>query len=548
VVIFNRTHRVPSSNLPIRVMLSAACLSAGVTLCGCGFRTAEQEAQAKANEAARLTASAGQPRATEQLVEEVSGTSIENLKDLEKRIEAESKSGASGWSKYITQGSADKDLMAASAMLASINKSDLDPSVASAIEAQSGYTLLELSIARLKTARMEMAQLIDQALILEDLAQQAVDLGASADALSKVQKPDVANNVDKAKQTLADANATLEKAKQAEAALKKDLDDKTTAARKIYADTEAAFLAADNLKGQQAIDAANKAIEARKEAEKITAEAANMEPQLFQASAAVQAAEAAQKSAEIQLTNATNAVAAAADWAKQHEARIANLREQAKTIVSSDHDGVAARYKALAELEAKVNEHIEAALKAAKDAEGSFRNAATQLTTANGKLSAYVSDAQLDAKDPLNVISKDKRPAVIMLWTLAAAADQTGRVNCAGMSLGNLMNTVTEQVARAHKSAGLSPDTSIKIAANPDSYKKDAADAFSRAQTLAGQGNTTAIGDADRIKWIGLALDAIAQQGAAIASGGSLDAAKAAAARAAAANPDLKGTLERAGI
>jgi predicted nucleic acid-binding Zn-ribbon protein len=502
----------------------------GLFGCDKAIETA-RKAKHDSNVSARLAASAGEPRATDALFDLVSGQA--DAKGLDTKVKED-------WNKYIEQRSAEEDLAAADKRVRDALSADLSAPVKSTLEAQSGQIALQLSTTQLVSLQSRLSDLVQQSLNLQKLAQVAINLGAEADAIAKLTTPPGSAEVDKAKAEL-DQNKSKAAAAQAEVdRIEKDIADKQAQARQIYTQTDAAFAAADRLKGKEAIDAGNKAMEDRKQADNLVAEAGKLDPQLSKAKSDLATAQIMQKDAESKLTNATRALESGTAWAKSNADRITSLREQAKKIIN-DPNGVAERYKKLNDLAATFDQDVQKAGNAASQAQTSFGQAITDLNRANNEIRTKATELALERSDPLMKISGDVRPQALLIWSQAAAAEHLGRINTVGFIGANVLSTISSQVATAYKAGGLTADA--KPALLPETYRKAANDAFDQATKIAKSGTdlTSPNGqDIDHLKWIGYGLQAIAQQGISIVSENpkpARDAAAAAAALAIKGNP-----------
>src|SRR4051794_29651492 len=114
---------------PIPQILAAACVAAGFLLSGCGDTPSAGEAQREAQRAAHRAASAGQPRATDDLVSLVSNTSDD--RKVQADITANSK-------KYLTQNAAEKDLFDAVAEIKKATGGDITDAAKSSYSYQLG--------------------------------------------------------------------------------------------------------------------------------------------------------------------------------------------------------------------------------------------------------------------------------------------------------------------------------------------------------------------------------------------------------------------------
>lgn len=481
--------------------LAAACLCAAFALAGCGsdFQTAQadQSANQKIQEAARIAASAGEPRAKAQLVEDADGG---DLASLQSKI-------AANRGQYIVQKSIEDDLNAALKMLPSASDPDLSSATKSSVEAESGEIQLRLSQQKLTRIQADLDDLAAQGMRLGTLAQAAAALNNQAKSISDASPAGVpAEDVTQAQKALVEARAAAANDDQKVRSIQEKMVTARSQAQQIYAQTDAAFLAADKLKGQAAIDAGNKAMEDRKQAEDLMVQAGNLEADLAvaQAQLAISTLDATQ--AEQKLSTAQAASDDSAAFAKGNAGRAAALKKAADGLVNGD-DGVAARFKTFSALAAKIDGEIKSAAADADHAASGFGSAASDFTAFRKSFQDRIEKANLDSADPVVKFSKDERFSTLLKWSQANAQIQSGQVNLAGYQAAKIASLAATQAAAAGVSDAASPISG-------KDYQSAAAARFATAaQTASSIDSGRANPDVDKIKWIGYSLEALAYHG-----------------------------------
>ncbi len=537
----NRMHNTWVSGASSRRVLAAACIAAGLGLAGCDSSTSQ--AQRDATEAARRAASAGQPRATDKLYQLVQDTAPEDMNKLQGEVAAKVKASPDGWKEYLEQQSVEQDLAKANELIQSALTVE-NPAFKSIYGAQQGDNNLLLASGKSVALQEKLAQLVQQALVLQDIAQTAVRLGSQADALATPPQAAVVD-VNKAR-SQADASKAAVTAAQSEVdRIQKDISAKLDQAKQIYAQTDADFKAADALAGKAAIDAGNKAMDTRKQADTLAAQAAAEDADLAKAKSDLQIATVRQQASDVELASATSAADAAAQWTKQNADRVASFREQAKKIVQ---DAVADRYKTFVTLANSLDADIKSAAKAATDARSSYAVASTAEASSRSALSTFASTAVLPSGDPIKLAASDMRTSAILNWSQASASEQAGRINAAGYVAAGIANAISSLVADAYKRAAAG-DAPAKPTLDVDAYKNAAVTAFTAAASSAKTGTNLSSPDMEKIKWIGFGLQAIAQQGLSLVADKAMAdtaraAAKEAGAEAASRNPDMRPQME----
>ena len=531
----------------IQKILAIACASLGLALAGCDskFETTKA-AQRDANEAARRAGSAGEARATDDLYSKVVSGAIEDTAAAKEKVKADSAQGR--WKQYIVQQPADKDLQDALAKVSNALKSDLGKDVKASIEAEAGGVQLRLAQSQFSELQRDIGELMQQTSEVQQMANEAFLLGQEADGLANEGAQPKADDVNAAKSELQKAQGAVASAQANIKKLQDDIAARQAQAKQIYTQTDAAFDAADKLKGKAAIDAGNKAMKDRSDADDAVAKAAALQPELDQAQADLALAQVKQKEAEEKLDVATKSFELASARAKNVQDRITKLRDGAKAIVK-DEGGVEAKYKKLLELAAGLDAKITAAGKTADLANASFTSAATDAGASQSELSTLVGERQLDSADPLLKLSKDNRLKALLTWSKAAALEQSGRAYVAGYAAAKAAGMTADAVAQAYKAAGIS-DAVAKPALVAKNYGDEATKKFKDAAAAAAAGNGMTGTDLDRLKWLGYGLEAVAQQGLSLATDNAGDktaaisAARAAQSNAIKRNPEMATQLD----
>ncbi len=453
-------------------------------------------------------------------------------------------------STYLTKAGTEKDLASAADKLKAAIVGDLRPGEKSTIEAQLGSTQLQVSIAQYLSLQKEIGDLTEQAIALQDAAQAAIDVGSDATTLEKgaasatagvAQLKDAA---DKAAAEVTARQAALTQAQGKIKAIQDQISAKDVQARKIYANTDAAFQASDALKGAAAIAGGKKAMDDRRAADQLMADIGNLAPDLLQAQGDVALAQVSLNDAQNLAKGAVQAHDSAMAAEEKTVQRAKDLRAAATKMVN-DPNGVKQKVAAFTDAYSKLDKKIKEATTAADQAAASFGSASTDFRSAVDDAKKVVDDRQLDASDPLSKFAHDSRMTAILLWSQSAAAQQGGRVQLAGADAADMVAATLTLAGMAYAAAQATD--APKPPAN--SYLGDAGTHFTRAADTAANGNrlpAPAQSDLDRIKWIGYGLEASAQLGVYRATGNNaaaLTAAKTAQANAVRGNPALESQM-----
>ena len=292
------------------------------------------------------------------------------------------------------------------------------------------------------------------------------------------------------------------------------------------------------MRGNAAIAAEKKAMDDRKAAEQLTADAAKLGPVLEQAQTNLITAQTdlsgKQQAAKLSQASFDRATAAA----KQAQGLAQSCRDAA-TKLANDGGGMNDLLKAVGtkagEVDALMKGNV-SAVTAADQASSSYNAAVNDYRKYLADLTTAIDSKSLEANPPyaLKNLTKDERIATLLFWSQSAALQQGARANLAAASALEFAGAAVKMAADA-KVAG---DVKIPDAA---AYRKEADSRFQRAVTPAAYGPGAPGGDVDKIKWIGKSLEATAQYGRYLATGNaeSLKAALAARDEAAKRSPNF---------
>jgi hypothetical protein len=500
--------------------LIAAAVAGSVMLGGCnrsGAGDASKDAATASNQAARLTASAGELRLKPEVADQLKGkddAEVQQTQDsITSAIKGDKENRQGAWKRYLDQKSVAADLDNAADILKKAEGSSdfTDSALKSSVDAQLGAAQLSAARLHLDDAQSKLLQLAQLATDLDSAALYVNLLGAQAGAQESLAKGDQPADLSKLQSTLDDAKAGVDKAQKVVDDLQGQIKEKQDGASKIYSDTEAAFAASENMKGTAAIDAAKKAAEDRKQADSLSEEAANLQPTLAEAQANLTMAKIHQADAESQLTSATSGNRQGDQRVKDATDQAKVLHDQAKQLLGGDA-GLEAKYKAFADLA----ESIKADISKAGAASNGAVNAYAAASTSYGKYLSELADRGLPDGDPLvsgNTKKNQQHLKAILQLGQSAAKSEVGRTNLIAYTVGLLKATSANAMTQAYAAAGSPKDTGV-VSADADAMaaKNDAMSAFESAASLAEAVAGTA-GDGSPEKWLGYTLQAIADHG-----------------------------------
>jgi hypothetical protein len=494
-----------------RRALAAACAAAGLLLGACDTSNNTTTAQKTGREAAGRMMSAGEPRATDKLMTEAA---TGDLTALARQLTDRAKSGG-GIGDYVQVNTSAKDLETAIQQLQSALALNPDIGTKVGLTMQLGAAQLQLADARAAGVESDVRTLSQLAEGLQSQIQEVTALNSQAEVLEKAIQPPNRAVMDKAKAAVAEKQKALEDLQAKVRDLQAQIASRDAQARTIYAATDAAFTAADALKGKASIDAANKAMNDRKQAEDLVAESGMLAPVLAQAQADQALAQVALNDAQQAAALATAAYDHATEDAAATAKRVDELRKAAAAVVDSegkDENGLTKRLGKYMELAGKLDPEIRQALTAADAAAGSFNTASAGFASYISDLSKKVGATGAKSDDPLQAIVKDPRMPVLITWSKSAAEQRAGRLCLAGAQTFNQVAAVIAAAGQANVKAKSEISPEVR-----SYYAGEATKKFQSAMASAESGNQRKGGDLDKIRWIGLSLELTARQGASLA-------------------------------
>ncbi len=496
----------------------AASMACSLSLAGCNRSaggTAAEDASTAANRAARVTASAGEPRLKPEFAAELKGKDPAEIEQTKQTVTTAIKNDKLNeqkvWMKYLEQKSIAADLDTAADILKKSSDSSefSDPALKSSVQGQLGATQLASARLHLSAAQEKLLKLTELVTELQSTALYVNLLGAEAGAHESLAKGDQPADLSKLQSTLDQRKSAADEAQKGADDVQNQIKQKQQDAAKIYSDTDAAFAASEGMKGTASIDAAKKAMEDRKQADQLSEEAANLQPTLDEALAKLQMAKIQQADAQSQITSATSGNQQSDMRVKNANQQASTLHDQAKQLLGGDR-GLDAKYKAFTDLADSIKADISTALSASNASAAAYA-AASQ---SQGKFTSSIAELNLDPSDPL-MKAKQNQAHLKNILTLGqvAAKDEVGRTNLIAYIVGQLRATAAQAMTQAYAAAGTPKDTGADAAAAAAATAKDdALSNFDSAATTADSIAATAA-DGSPEKWLAYTLKAVALHG-----------------------------------
>ncbi len=525
------------SSRHVRSLLLAAVVATLPVFSACersNSEKANENAAQAAHEAARLTLSAGELRATADLMKRdfsAPGSYEAAKAEVEKKIGGDVGNANGAWKEFLEQRTVAADLkIALDGLGAALKSTDFDdPAFLQLVQAQIGATSAAAAANQLNSLSTHLLNLTERAATIESLAQRVNTFGIYADTSAK--KPGMAALTDElnAKKTKLDA-ATADAAAKSSGvtSLEADIAAKQAKANEIYEKSDADIAHAENLKGTAAIAASKIAGEARKEADLLTEQVVNLLPQLAAAKNDLQISQTQLQEIKFQVEGLIKAADDAAVNTKATDAYTTAQRTEARKLVDGS-TGLAAQVKTLSELVTTIETEVAVAGKSAENSEKGYRDALAKLQAYQSQVVAKFADSKTGADaDPLLKLAQDKAPVQLMQLQQAEARQQMGRVHVAAWAASSLQKTALDAAAVAHKNAGLSLSVPSDLADTAKAESLAAIKEFDAALDLV-KTATAGAKDTSSVKWLGETLRAVSYHGKYVVSGDSADKASASA-------------------
>lgn len=496
----------------VAAALTAACVAAG--LGGCGDTSlGGKSALKQADEAGRIARSAGDLRPKESFLDQMRNKTPDEQKAAADQAAVDAAKGPNAWQTYFDRKSPLEDLKAAVAELNSAASADLPASIKAAISEQLGTVSGQQASEQMLAVQNKVLKLSRMAVALQAQASYVMALAGQADVQelrSKVQAADTAA----AQAEVATAKANTDKAQATVDDLTKQIADRRARAGEIDSQTEAAYQAGEQQTGNAAVEAGRKAMEARKEGDKLTEEATKLGLQLTEAQSALTLAKIQQTEAETKLKVLQSGIASEQTQAQGATGLATTLRDRARKLVEAEA-GLQQQQKEFESLAAEIEKDLKDVLTTTKASDTAFANAITAWTDAQGKLGAI--PGQDDTA--LGTLAHDTRTKSLLQLEQAASKTQTGQANLMAAEVAAMRTAATTALSMASDALAGKPRTTPP-ATGPGNAATDFAAAaskeFKAADTLAEQAKN-ASKSVPPVQWLGLSIQSAARWGQGLA-------------------------------
>jgi hypothetical protein len=539
----------------VRTALLAGCVvTAGLLLPACGespTAVGDKGAQAKSATAAELTADAGQPRASKQLVDDLNQASGATITTTASDLRTQIKSGSpDAVKRFIETRPKTEDLKAAQQQLAdALGKGGQAPSslFKSALEAQLGDVLSAQAQLQLDAATDHLTKLSRQAADIESLARRVQTVGTlsgQATARSQAQPEHLSERLDEAQKTAESIQNRVAELEQKVSDLEAREKDLHTQATQIYSQAQAALNAADQATDLASIDAYKKAVAQRGKADALTAEAQTLHPELVAKAQDLALAKTQLQVARQSIDELDAMIKNAASRGKSDSEQAQKLSEQAQALIQNPEGGLKAQIAQFKNLAQDLHATAEAAQKAAESAQKNYSTAARELASYN----ASIHPEKYSPGNPLLTIINDRTGESLLKLMEANALYQAGQARLLAALGYELQTQADKSAAAAYEVAGLpSPAASANDAGA--TAKQEAQASFEAAlKKLADAGKTAPRDTAG--KWLVPALAAATNRNLYVLTGDDnyLKAAASSIEEAQAANKNLNLTALASGL
>ncbi len=505
-----------ASRMRVGALVAAVAVAGLLGACE-DSRLGTKSALKQAEDAGRLARSAGELRPKANLLDDLGGKTLAESKAYAESTAKSLGTDPAAGQKYFDQKTRAEDLKDAVAQLnsAAAAAKDLPPMIRASIYGQQGTVTGQYAAELLREAQDKVLELSRKAVALQDQASYVMALAGQANvqgARSKVQEASTAA----AQADVASAKEATQKAQGVVDDLTKQINDRKSRASDIYAQAEQGFQAADQMKGNAAVEAGRKVMESRKEGDKLSAEAATLGLQLTEAQAGLVMAQIKEKEADSKLSILQSGIVATQKQATGATKLATTLHDLATDLVEAK-TGLAEQQKSFNDLWGQIDKEL---------TEAAGQTAAAD--TAGGAAVAAVGDAQsklagmtLDPNGALSDASHDARAKSLAQLQQAAAKTQTGEVKLLQAEAAMLKTSADTAISMAQDAVAGKPRTTppgSAPSALADTYKSDASKHFKAASALAATA-TNAAKASPPVQWLGLTLQAAATYGQGIADG-----------------------------
>jgi len=531
VVHVNRNHPQVSGRV-VQGMLAAVALATVLGVGGCGDSQTAQSNKAvteASNKAARQTASAGDFRPTEGLTRRVNGGEdpAKIADDIKSKVTGDRApiEAQTAYKTFITQKPISDDLKEVANYLNTVRGADgsADAQFKGLILAQSGQVANEQAQLHLTSMENSLRDLSNLAVDIQTQAGTIATLGSQAslaDQRSKLGPKDMPKTIEDAKTALEQAKKDAGDKTQAAAAVKADIDQKKAEAQRLYDQSAKDLQAADQAKGMGSIDAYNKAIAVRGQADQLAADATSLQPKLLAATddarmaqAMVTDGEEAVRALSVAGDTFGNRSKGATEESKQYAAAAAKR-------VTDPESGLSKKLNDFKILAAKIDEEVDLAVKDATNAGKSFENARSELVNFRDEISKKRDTFK--ANDSLLKVGQDRKPEAMMYLCKASAEYRVGQAHLISMTAASLQDFVAQSVGPAFKAAAISTDAPAgagdRLAKARDAAKTSFEAARKSLDNVVGDRPMFAFAEYEAPRWLGFTLKAVVCQGLAIAS------------------------------
>jgi len=522
------------SSIQIRHILTMATLGASLSVfAACNRSDADESAQkaSKAsNEAARITETAGDFRPAPSYINKVKVTTPEDLNKALTEIQVAFEAGKAVdpadpkhvWHQFLQQKSVDGDLKDASDRLTKVvAEPELQAGYKSLVQAQNASVAALSTQNLLNTFQDRLFDLVTRTTDIQMLSLRIHSLTSQAGTNDK--KAAGLNGAD----AVAAAGGEFDKAKSEAASrasdvqkLETEIAQKKAKAAEIYGQTENEMNAADRASGVESIEAMRRAVEARKEADKLTAEVANLLPLLSEAKLEFTVAQIKQKEAESALNTLTHGQGLNDSRIKQGTDQATDLRQQAKRLIEDEKFGLALQLKEFNTRASELEKDLVAVNSSASNSVKLYGEAISQLSIYQKAVNDRVPPPKEGRdKDPLLKVVNNPNLKAMLLLHEASSRQQAGRVNVVGYFTAGMSKTVNEAASRAYQESGLKFEGAID-AEKAKTYAENADKEFQAAIVFVNSATIIpGIGENSPIRWLGSSIQSAAHEGIFLVTG-----------------------------
>lgn len=480
-----------------RMALVASALAGLSLLAACGdsdTAKAGKSAVENSQNAARLQASAGDVRPADALVRQVNEIPIRDLSRFQNEVaRLRNTANSESFKAYIQQRAAAEDLKQASELLTKALATGPAAPLKAIIQAQQGNVAnqqAQLHLGQLEETLRSLAVRAAEIQVLADRVVTSTSIAQVAEARGSDTPAEITNALEAANTALSRAQADFQQKQQAAKDLADQIASRRQQAQQQYERAMADQQAAEQASGQASIDAYRKAMDLKGQADQLMEDISNLTPKAQAAAEDARLADLNRQEAQATLDALTQTASAFTNRSQAATTEAKALRDAARKLIEEQKAGLADQLKAFSADWARISAEVEQVRKFANDAATNYASAAAGVPT---------------DREPLADLDRQLR--ALLQIAQGTAYYRIGQANLVQWAAADLLNRTTAVVSMAYKMANYA-DTPSDAGNALATARKDALDAFAKADGIFENATKGSTPDTSAPKWLAFSLRA----------------------------------------